>query len=1090
MCVLADFLHMSSLLLLLNSSRSSLTSLPPSLPPSLREKAHSGFPEIAYGKFAPLLVDKGYRVARIEQVETPEGMKEYNRTCGAGRKRTVVARELCSVLSKGTRTFCYLDEATFEGQGGGEGGVGGPMLMVIKEEEVPREEAEEEGEGRVVYGVCMVDPTTATIHIGQFEDNEQRWRLKTMLSQYSPAEVLLERGGASTALEQMVRFYAPGALLEMLRPEDEFWGAETTVRELKKGGYFPKGSKKEEGGKEGGRERGRERGEEEDLGKGCGRWPLTLQVLVAARREGGRLALSALGGAVWQLRRSLIDRDLVSMQKIFPYAPPDDNFAGRKEGGREGGEDAMDMEVGGGGGSKQGGREEEEDAFFSLGGVGAVARKSVEGEEEEEEQEMSATGKPHAGAAAAAAAGGGGGGGGGDKTPPLVLDGTTLTNLEILRNSYDGTGKGTLWEHLNHCQTAFGARKLREMLCRPSQRPGVINARLDAITELMNDLSPEADGIRRLLKKMPDLERQLARHHALGSVHRAADHPDSRAIMYENDKYNGRKIQDFLSALEGLKTAGKIKAILVESAHRPTSALLQRLVGTFPELAPRLAFFSEAFDPVQAKREGVITPKPGYDEEYDQAKEGIMVVMAELDAYLKEQRQRLGSNEVKFWGTKDKDRFQLEVPEGVLRKGQPADYEAKSSKKGCRRFHTPRIRTLLEELGEAEAQLAEAQRDEMRRLFEKFDQDRPLWAAAVNNLALLDVLLSLAEVSSGPGYSRPELVPYSAAEGSSSCSSSSSSSSSGGGGGGVITPFISIKGGRHPCLEVRANLGDYIPNDVDLGVAGTRPERVMLLSGPNMGGKSTLLRQTCVLAILAQVGCFVPAEECRLTPVDRIFTRVGASDRILQGQSTFFVELAETANILQHATGRSLVILDELGRGTSTFDGTAIAHAVVSFLVQKLQCRALFATHYHSLVEDWRGHAGVCFGHMACLVQPDESEQRVTFLYRLADGPSPKSYGLNVARLAHLPKEVIELAREKSESFEAFMAQQQQQQQQQQLGAGGKEGGREGGTMTTIHPQLMLGAEVFALLVKSPEGVTVEEKAAQARALWTAWNAQ
>lgn len=1019
-------------------------------------------------------MEKGYRVARIEQVETPEGMKEYNRTCGVGKKRTVVARELCSVLSKGTRTFCYLDEANFDGQGPGDG-AGGPMLMAIKEVEVPREEMEGEGEGRVVFGVCMVDPTTATFHLGQFEDNEQRWRLKTMLSQHSPAEVLLERGKASTQLEQMVRFYAPGASLEWLRPEEEFWGPETTVRELKQEGYFPRGSKKE-GGSEGGGE---------DLGRGCGRWPLTLQVVVAARRQGGGLALSALGGVVWQLRRSLIDRDLVSMQNFFPYAPPDDNYgkSGKAGGRKEGDEDAMGVF---GGGKSKGAEEEgwEEDAFFSLGGIGVVVKKSVQSDEEDEEEVTSATGKlTEASAMAKMPLGGAGDGGGGDKAPPLVLDGTTLTNLEVFRNSYDGTGKGTLWEHLNHCQTAFGARKLKDMLCRPSQRSGVINARLDAITELMNDLSPEADGIRRLLKKMPDLERQLARHHALGSVHRAADHPDSRAIMYENDKYNGRKIQDFLSALEGLKTAGKVKAILVESAHRLTSALLQRLAGTFPDLSSRLAFFSEAFDPVQARREGVITPKPGYDEEYDQAKEGIAGVMGELDAYLKEQRQRLGSNEVKFWGTKDKDRFQLEVPEAVLRKGQPADYEAKSSKKGCRRFHTPRIRALLEELGEAEAHLAEAQRDEMRRLFEKFDQDRPLWTAAVNNLALLDVLLSLAEVSSRPGYSRPELVPYQATEG-------SSSSSSKFGGDNVVTPFISIKGGRHPCLEARATLGDYIPNDLDLGVAQTRPERVMLLSGPNMGGKSTLLRQTCVLAILAQMGCFVPAEECRLTPVDRIFTRVGASDRILQGQSTFFVELAETANILQHATGRSLVILDELGRGTSTFDGTAIAHAVVSFLVQRLKCRALFATHYHSLVEDWRGHAGVCFGHMACLVEPDEAEQRVTFLYRLADGPSPKSYGLNVARLAHLPKEVIELAREKSESFEAFMVQQQQRQQQLLLKHQEKvETGmsREG---ETVHPQLALGAEVFALLVKSPMGMAVEEKAAEARALWMAWNAQ
>merc|ERR1712070_298612 len=157
------------------------------------------------------------------------------------------------------------------------------------------------------------------------------------------------------------------------------------------------------------------------------------------------------------------------------------------------------------------------------------------------------------------------------------------------------------------------------------------------------------------------------------------------------------------------------------------------------------------------------------------------------------------------------------------------------------------------------------------------------------------------------------------------------------------------------------------------------------------------------------------------TPMDRIFTRLGACDRILQGQSTFFVELSETATILNHATDRSLVILDELGRGTSTFDGTAIAHAVVDYLVQRKKCLTMFATHYHLLIQDWRNDPRVTFGHMACLVEADGDEQKVTFLYTLAEGPSPKSYGLNVARLAQLPRSAIETARQKSEDFEAAL---------------------------------------------------------------------
>ena len=186
-----------------------------------------------------------------------------------------------------------------------------------------------------------------------------------------------------------------------------------------------------------------------------------------------------------------------------------------------------------------------------------------------------------------------------------------------------------------------------------------------------------------------------------------------------------------------------------------------------------------------------------------------------------------------------------------------------------------------------------------------------------------------------------------------------------------------------------------------------------------MGGKSTLLRQTCMATILAQLGGYVPAEAMRLTPVDRIFTRVGASDRILAGQSTFFVELAETSTILHNASSQSLVILDELGRGTSTFDGNAIAYAVTRNLTQKVGARTLFATHYHTLCEEFEQDPKVDMAHMDCMVEDGkDTASSVTFLYRLKNGACPKSYGLNVARLARLPEEVIQRAKEKSEEFE------------------------------------------------------------------------
>ena len=219
---------------------------------------------------------------------------------------------------------------------------------------------------------------------------------------------------------------------------------------------------------------------------------------------------------------------------------------------------------------------------------------------------------------------------------------------------------------------------------------------------------------------------------------------------------------------------------------------------------------------------------------------------------------------------------------------------------------------------------------------------------------------------------------------------------------------LEIKQMRHPCVQ-----GYFVPNDTL--IAPTRDQTLLLVTGPNMGGKSTLLRQTCAAVILAQIGCYVPAEAMSLTPVDRVFTRIGASDRILEGKSTFYVEMEETKNIIQFATCRSLAIVDELGRGTSTFDGYSIAHAVLKYLVGKLNCRSLFSTHYHMLLDEFRGAPGVKLYHMAC--RANEAKDEVVFLYRFEPGECPHSFGLNVARMAGIPRPVLERARLKAAEF-------------------------------------------------------------------------
>ncbi|KAH9604844.1 hypothetical protein KSS87_008848 [Heliosperma pusillum] len=284
-------------------------------------------------------------------------------------------------------------------------------------------------------------------------------------------------------------------------------------------------------------------------------------------------------------------------------------------------------------------------------------------------------------------------------------------------------------------------------------------------------------------------------------------------------------------------------------------------------------------------------------------------------------------------------------------------------------------------------------------LVELFVEKATQWSQITFALNCIDVLRSFAAIaidSSGP-MSRPSILPQ-------STSSTVCSNAKG--------PVLKIKGLWHPFA-----LGEHgvpVPNDLVLGEDSIEHlPRTLLLTGPNMGGKSTLLRAVCVAVVLAQLGCYVPCDMCTLSVADIIFTRLGATDRIMTGESTFYIECAETASVLQSATQDSLVLLDELGRGTSTFDGYAIAYAVFRHLVEKVKCRLLFATHYHSLTKEFASHPHVSLQHMACAVKPRTplgKDVELVFLYRLASGACPESYGLQVALMAGIPKQVVEAA--------------------------------------------------------------------------------
>ncbi|XP_061694041.1 DNA mismatch repair protein Msh6 isoform X2 [Syngnathoides biaculeatus] len=878
--------------------------------------AHSGFPEIGFGRFSDVLVQKGYKVARVEQTETPEMMEARCKTLAKPTKfDRVVKREVCRIITRGTQTYSVLDGTPGESHS--------KFLLSLKEK------PEDEGKGGCcrIYGVCFVDTSVGLFHVGQFPDDRHCSRLRTLIAHFPPAEVLFERGNPSAETRKILKASLSAALQEGLNASTQFWDAQKTLKTLSVEDYF-----RDNAGK--------------DQGIGSSFLPCILRKMTSecdllglTPKEGYELALSSLGGCIFYLKKCLVDQELLSMANFEEYIPVD-----------------VEMK-----------KSDIRKSFF------AQTRQR------------------------------------------MVLDGVTLANLEIFQNGSGGT-EGTLLERLDTCSSPFGKRLLKQWLCAPLCNPRSIRDRLDALEDLMA-AQAQVSEVSDLLKKLPDLERLLSKIHSIGTPLKGQDHPDSRAVLYEEVTYSKRKIADFLSAFEGFQTIQEIANVFAPVTANFQSKLLSQVMsfksdngGLFPDLSAELKRWETAFDHQKARTTGVITPKDGFDPEYDQALVGIKRCERKLQDYLDREKKRIGCKNMAYWGT-GRNRFQMEVPDSISQRNIPEEYEVKSTKKGWKRYVTNESEQLFCELQGFEEKRDAALRDCMRRLFYNFDKNYSNWKTAVECMAVLDVLLALLRYSQGGDgpMTRPQVVLP--------------------GGDKEVAPFLELTGSRHPCVTKTFFGDDFIPNDIYIGcLRGSEEDDVqnshascVLVTGPNMGGKSTLMRQCGLVIVLAQLGCFVPAESLRFTPVDRVFTRLGASDRIMAGESTFFVELSETACILHHATKHSLVLLDELGRGTATYDGTAIACAVVKELAEKICCRTLFSTHYHSLVEDFANNPAVRLGHMACMVEnecEDPSQETITFLYKFISGACPKSYGFNAARLASLPEKVIQSGHRKAREFE------------------------------------------------------------------------
>ncbi|KAH7119889.1 muts domain V-domain-containing protein [Dendryphion nanum] len=537
------------------------------------------------------------------------------------------------------------------------------------------------------------------------------------------------------------------------------------------------------------------------------------------------------------------------------------------------------------------------------------------------------------------------------KATSLVLDGQSLINLEIFANTFDGSSDGTLFAMLNRCITPFGKRLLRQWVCHPLADVKKINARLDAVDALNAD-STIMDNFSASLTKLPDLERLISRIHA-GRI----------------------KVLDFVRVLEGFEQIEYTISLLKEFGEG--EGVLGQLISSMPDLNSTLEKWTSAFNRDLAKEKGVLFPAPGIEEDFDESQGEVERCKEELEKFLKKARKDLGDSKNIVFRDNGKEIYQLEVPKKIK---VPKHWDQMSATAKVTRYYTPELRKLVRSLQEALETHGQVEREVATRFCMRFDEDYQIWLAAVKIIAQLDCLISLAKASSSLG--EPSCRPiFSEAK----------------------RTVVDFKELRHPCML--NTVDDFIPNDIELGGESSN---IDLLTGANAAGKSTILRMTCIAVILAQVGCYLPCTSATLTPVDRIMSRLGANDNIFAAQSTFFVELSETQKILSEATPRSLVILDELGRGTSSYDGVAVAQAVLHDIATRVGCVGFFATHYRSLAKEFENHPEVRNKRMAIHVN-DESKS-ITFLYKLEDGVADGSFGMHCAAMCGIPSKVVENA--------------------------------------------------------------------------------
>jgi len=534
------------------------------------------------------------------------------------------------------------------------------------------------------------------------------------------------------------------------------------------------------------------------------------------------------------------------------------------------------------------------------------------------------------------------------ETRVVPIDRTTRRALELTSTQRDGEKKGTLLASFDRTATAAGGRKLKAWILEPLTGVEEIIQRQEGVAGLVDGQQVREQGID-LLKQVHDLERICTRI-----------------------SYGSANARDLVALAHTLEIVPRVQELLAPLDAAIIAGISERMPA-LPELRVRLEEALRDEPPLQLREGGMI--REGYSEELDE----LRVVSTEgsqwFARYQQKESDRTSIPNLKI-GYNKVFGYYLEVTNSH-KDNVPEDYIRKQTLKNCERYITPELKEYENKVLHARERAIDLEYKIFTSLRDEVANEIPLLQQAAEALAELDVLVTFASLAAERGYIRP-----------------------------VVNngTRLLIEEGRHPVVERVATTEPFIANSVDLD----DENNIMIITGPNMAGKSTYIRQVALLALLAQTGSFIPAEKAEIGVIDRLFTRVGASDDLTRGQSTFMVEMNETANILNNATARSLIILDEVGRGTSTFDGVSLAWAITEYIADRIEARTLFATHYHELTELTRTYPGARNFNFAV----KEWNEDIIFLRKIIEGGADKSYGIHVARLAGIPVEVIDRARE------------------------------------------------------------------------------